>query len=195
MARAGETFERVEPLDLRAWRAWLMAHHGQSESVWLVYYKKAAGGLLGYGEIVDQALCFGWIDSLPRKLDERRSMLLISPRKPGSSWSKVNKDKVERLIREGLMAARGLAAVAAAKADGSWERLNAADALEVPDDLALALSSHLDAARNWAAFPASARRGLLEWILNAKTAATRAKRVAETAGLAAQNKRANQWPR
>jgi uncharacterized protein YdeI (YjbR/CyaY-like superfamily) len=180
---------------LGAWRAWLMAHHGQTESVWLVYHKKAAGGLFGYGEIVDQALCFGWIDSLPRKLDERRSMLLVSPRKPGSSWSKVNKDKVERLIREGLMAVPGLAAVAAAKADGSWERLNAVDALEVPDDLALALFSHLDAARNWAAFPVSARRGILEWILNAKTAATRAKRVAETAGLAAQNKRANQWPR
>lgn len=193
--RAGDHLERVVVETRENLRLWLERHHPQADSVWIVYRKKNAGGQLAYGEIVDEALCFGWIDSLPRKLDDASSMLLLSPRKRGSSWSKVNKDKAARLIAEGRMAAPGLAKIEAAQKDGSWDRLTTVDDLKEPEDLVAALTAHPAAAANWSAFPPSARRGILEWILNAKTEATRRKRIDETASLAAQNKRANQWPR
>jgi len=186
---------QVAPETLEELRAWLSQNHQQTDSVWVVYRKKAAGGQFAYGDIVDEALCFGWIDSLPRKLDADRTMILVSPRKPGSGWSKVNKDKVARLMAQGRMAPPGLAKIEAAKADGSWDKLTAVDALEEPEELRAALRADPQAEQNWNAFPPSARRGILEWILNAKTQATRNKRVRETAALASKNKRANQWPR
>jgi uncharacterized protein YdeI (YjbR/CyaY-like superfamily) len=141
--------------------------------------------------VVDEALCFGWIDSLPRRLDADRSMLLLSPRKPGSGWSKVNKDKVARLTADGRMAPAGLAKVEAAKADGSWARLDAVDALAEPDDLVAALDADPAARANFDAFPRSSRRGILEWIVNAKRPETRAARIATTVALASENRKAN----
>lgn len=193
--RAGDDLERISPQTRADLRAWLQAHHAQRESVWVVYRKKAAGGQFAYGDIVDEAICFGWIDSLPRKLDDQHAMLLVSPRKAGSGWSKVNKDRAERLLAAGRIAPPGLAKIEAAKCDGAWDRLKGVDALQEPQDLRDALAAVPDAAAHWAAFPPSTRRGILEWILNAKTAPTRAKRIAETARLAGENKRANQWPR
>jgi len=189
-------FEQVEPRSRAAWRDWLARHHRQHESVWLVYRKKAAGGPdfpLEAG--IEEALCFGWIDSLPRKLDADRSMLLMSPRKPGSNWSAINKRRAEKMIAEGRMTPAGQAAIDRAKADGSWDALAEVDALEVPADLQEAFAAYPGAADHFAAFPKSARRGILEWIGNARRAETRAKRVLETARLAAENVRANQWPR
>jgi uncharacterized protein YdeI (YjbR/CyaY-like superfamily) len=156
---------------------------------------KKGAGLEGVtlSDAVDEALCFGWVDSLPRKLDERRSMLLISPRKAGSNWSAVNKAKIARMIAEGRMHAAGTAKVEAAKADGTWVALDRVEALEVPEDLAAAFANMPPSATNWEAFPRSAQRGILEWILNARTPATRARRIDETARLAAEGKRANQW--
>ncbi len=192
---AGGAFERVEVTSRAALRAWLEAHHGRSESVWLVTYKKAASDRhVPYDAIVEEALCFGWVDSLPRRLDAERSMLLLSPRKPGSAWSAANKARVEALGAAGLLAAPGLAKIEAAKADGAWTRLDGVERLEVPDDLAAALAALPPAADRFAAFPRSTRRGILEWILQAKRPETRAKRVEETARLAAENLRANQFP-
>jgi uncharacterized protein YdeI (YjbR/CyaY-like superfamily) len=192
--QAGREFERVEVTSRAALRAWLEANHGRSQSVWLVTYKKAAGDRhLPYDAIVEEALCFGWVDSLPRKLDAERSMLLLSPRKAGSAWSAVNKARVEALAVAGLIAAPGLAKIEAAKADGAWTRLDGVERLEVPADLAAALAALPPAADNFAAFPRSTRRGILEWILQAKRPDTRAKRIEETARLAAQNVRANQF--
>jgi uncharacterized protein YdeI (YjbR/CyaY-like superfamily) len=187
-------FERVEPSSRAEWRAWLEANHVRAEGVWLVMPKKGAG-LEGVtlSDAVDEALCFGWVDSLPRKLDERRSMLLISPRKAGSNWSAVNKAKIARMIAAGRMHAAGTAKVEAAKADGTWVALDRVEALEVPEDLAAAFANMPPSATNWEAFPRSAKRGILEWILNARTPATRARRIGETARLAAEGKRANQW--
>lgn len=92
-------FERFYAPDRQTWRAWLEANHASSPGVWLIYYKKGSGQpRVSYDEAVEEALCFGWIDSLPNKLDEQRCMQLFSPRKPGSTWSKLNKDRVERLI-------------------------------------------------------------------------------------------------
>ena len=186
----------VHPLSRARWRAWLREHHTRGDGVWLVRYKKATGQpTLSYDEQVDEAICFGWVDSLPRRLDAERSMLYFAPRKPGSGWSRVNKERVDRMTAAGLMRPAGQAVIDAAKADGSWTLLDAVEDLDIPDDLAAAFARHLGSAAHFDAFPRSARRGILEWIVQAKRAPTRAKRIEETARLAARNERANQWPR
>ncbi len=179
-----------------AWRSWLEAHHTRDAGVWLILVKKGVGlPRIDVSEAVEEALCFGWIDSKPAKLDAQRSMLWFSPRKKKSGWSDVNKKRIERMIAAGLMTPAGLAKIEAAKADSSWEKLDAISALVVPADLTEALAAYTGAADYFEAFPASAKRGILEWISNAKRPETRKQRVDETARLAAENRRANQWPR
>lgn len=178
------------------WRAWLAEHHARAGGVWLVTFKKTSGRPhLPYGEAVEEALCFGWVDSKPGKVDDARTRLYFAPRKKGSGWSRPNKERVDKLVAAGLMTPAGLAKIDAAKADGSWTALDAVENLEVPSDLAAELSKYPDARANFDAFPKSARRGILEWIAGAKTPPTRAKRVEETARLAQDNVRANAWPR
>lgn len=181
------------------WRAWLDGEHARSAGVWAVTVKKSA---LAVGEdyvsavdLNEECLCFGWIDSKPGRIDERLTALLCTPRKPGSGWSKVNKDRLTGLLAAGLVAPAGLAAIEGAKADGSWNRLDQIDALILPDDLMAALDAFAPARAIFDAFPPSARRGILEWIAGARTASTRAKRIDETARLAQIGERANQWPR
>lgn len=194
MTVAGEHLERLEIASGNDLRDWLRQNHGKSESIWLVTWKKTdLMRHVPYDAIVDELLCFGWIDSLPRKLDDDRSMLLISPRKAKSNWSKVNRDKVERLMTAGLMQAPGLNRVEEAKTRGTWEALDTVDTLSIPEDLQAALCAVALADTNFNAFPKSAKRGILEWILNAKLPETRAKRIEETARLAGENIRANQW--
>lgn len=184
----------THPLTRAEWRAWLEVNHARAEGVWMISYKKASGKpAVTYDEAVEEALCFGWVDSKPGKLDDERTMLYFAPRKAGSGWARPNKVRVERLIGAGLMTPAGQAKIDAAKADGSWAMLDAVEDLLIPPDLAEALAGYPAAAANFAAFPRSARRGILEWIVQAKTVATRAKRVAETARLAQDNLRANQW--
>jgi uncharacterized protein YdeI (YjbR/CyaY-like superfamily) len=184
----------VHPLTRAEWRAWLEQNHTRKEGVWLVTYKKASGKpRVEYDESVEEALCFGWIDSKGNKLDQERSLLWFAPRKSSSNWSASNKERVERLTAAGLMTPAGLARIEAAKADGSWNALDAVEALEIPPDLETALGSYSDAGRNFEAFPRSVKRAILEWIVNAKKPETRAKRVEETARLAQENIRANQW--
>lgn len=192
MATAPEN--SVHPLTREEWRAWLAQNHARDTGVWLISYKKAANKpFIPYDDAVEEALCFGWIDSKPNKLDDERTMLWYAPRKPGSKWSKPNKDRAKRMIAAGLMTPAGQAKIDAAKEDGTWSALDAVEALDVPADLARALAEYETARANWDAFPRSAKRGILEWILNAKRPETRAKRVHETARLAAENRRANQW--
>ncbi len=184
----------VHPLSREQWRAWLAEHHARNEGVWFVGFKKATGKpRIEYNDQVEEALCFGWVDSKTNKLDDERSMLWFAPRKAGSWWSAPNKERVERMITRGLMTEAGLAKVEAAKRDGSWTALDAVEALEVPADLAAALARFPRAGGHFEAFPRSAKRGILEWIAHAKRAETRAKRIRETAELAEQNIRANQW--
>jgi uncharacterized protein YdeI (YjbR/CyaY-like superfamily) len=146
---------------------------------------------VAYAEAAEEALCFGWIDSKQKRLDDERSILWMSPRKPTSGWSKVNKDRVARLEAAGLMAEPGRAVVAAAKQSGAWSRLDSAEALEVPDDLAAAFARNRRARANYDAFPSSSQKLILSWIGSARKPATRARRVDETVRLAAQNIRAN----
>lgn len=177
-----------------AWRDWLAEHHATAAGVWLVSWKKATGRpAVGYDAAVEEALCVGWVDSTGRRLDDERAMLYFAPRTPRSGWSRPNKERVARLGAAGLMRPAGHAAVDAAKANGSWTLLDAVEDLVVPDDLRAALDAHPGARGHWEAFPRSAKRALLEWIVQAKRPETRARRVGETARLAARNERANQW--
>ena len=191
-----DTYELVEVHSRAEWREWLRTNHTTSPGIWLVTFKKASGGpYIPYGDVVEEALCFGWVDSVPRKLDAERSQLLMTPRKPSSRWSKVNKDRVDRLIASGHMTEAGQRSIDTAIANGLWVALDDVDALIEPDDLSELLDARPEARRHWEAFPPSARRGILEWILSAKRAETRARRIAETVESAAIDVRANQWPR
>lgn len=184
----------THPKTRAEWRAWLARHHTRAEGVWLITYKKATGKpRVEYDEAVEEALCFGWVDSKPNKLDEARSMLWFAPRKAGTGWSRPNKLRVEKMIAARAITSAGMAKIEAAKRDGSWSALDAVEDLDVPPDLAAALIAAPAASANFEAFPRSAKRGILEWIAMAKRPETRAKRIAETARLAAENIRANQW--
>jgi len=146
-----------------------------------------------YDEAVEEALCFGWIDSLPRKLDDERSMLLFTPRKPKSGWSKLNKTRVEKLLAAGLMTEAGLEKIEMAKQNGAWTALDAVESLAVPPDLQAALDANPTACGHFKQFSNSARKGILQWTESAKRPETRQKRIAETVTLAEKNGKANQY--
>ena len=158
--------------------------------------KKSTGRApFDYDSAVEEALCFGWIDSRARSLDAERSMLWMAPRKAGSGWSKSNKERVVRLVAGKRMAAAGLAKIAAAKKDGSWTSLDAVEAGVIPADLGAALDAKKKARTGFEAFTPSRRRMILHWIQSAKRPETRAKRIAETARLAAIGIPVNLWPK
>ena len=191
-----EDYERVHAETREEWRRWLAANHDSSPGAWLVSWRTATGRpTVGYAESVEEALCFGWIDSIARTIDDERSRQLFSPRRPASRWSRSNKERVERLVAAGLMEPAGLAAVERAKTSGAWTALEDVENLVVPDDLAASFSAHAGAAEQWEAFPPSARRAILTWILDAKRPETRARRIEETASEAAAGRRANERPR
>lgn len=192
--RANPAYAKFEAKTRAEWRRWLRKHHADTRGIWLVTYKKASGEPhLSAQEAAEEAVAFGWVDSLPRTLDATRSMLLMTPRKRGSSWSNINKKRAQKLIVDGRMAQAGLEKIKAAKRDGSWSRLNAVEALRAPPDLMLAFRSKRKAKNYFDEFPRSVKRGILEWILNAKRPETRAARIAETVRQAGRNVRANQY--
>jgi uncharacterized protein YdeI (YjbR/CyaY-like superfamily) len=189
-----DTCQQVLMESRAEWRQWLTEHHQDTPGIWLVTWKKDSGHpQLPYNDIVEEALCFGWIDSRPRSIGADRSALLVTPRKPTSNWSRNNKQRVASLTAAGLMHPAGLAAVAAAQANGRWDALEHVEDLTEPEDLTAALDATPAARQNWDAFPRSTRRAILEWIGNAKTNATRQARIGRTARDAAINIRANQW--
>jgi uncharacterized protein YdeI (YjbR/CyaY-like superfamily) len=172
------------------WREWLQAHHATEQAVWLVYYKKAANQpSLTWSQAVNEALCFGWIDSQAKPLDEERYQQYFSRRKPTSGWSKVNKDKVARLIAEGRMTPAGLASIEVAQQNGSWSLLDEATALVLPTDLALALENVPAAHRYFLSLSKSVRQNILQWVALAKRPATRQQRISDIVEAAAQQLR------
>jgi uncharacterized protein YdeI (YjbR/CyaY-like superfamily) len=180
--------------DAAAWRAWLAAHHATATSVWLILFNKSsAHPSVTYDQSVDEALCFGWIDSKANKRDAHSRYQFFSKRKPKSNWSQVNKAKVARLEAEGKIAPAGRAMIDLAKATGTWNALDSIYGDTLPDDLQAAFDAQPQALAHWNAFPKSTRNGILEWILNAKRPETRQKRIDETVRLAADNIRANQY--
>ncbi len=181
----------VEIHDRETWRAWLEANHATAKGVWLVTWRGRSGRQgLPYEDAVEEALCFGWVDSTAGTVDEERGKLYFAPRKARSPWSATNKARVDRLLAAGRMAPAGLAAIERAKANGSWSVLDGPERLEVPDDLAAAFRAAPPAAASFAAFPPSVRKQLLAWIALAVRPETRAERVRQVAAAAARNERA-----
>jgi uncharacterized protein YdeI (YjbR/CyaY-like superfamily) len=194
--QVGADDERFQPADRAAWRAWLAANHATATGVWAVTYKRTAGKpVVGYDDLIEEALCFGWIDSRPGKLDDERTMLRFTPRRKGSVWSRPNKERVERLIAAGSMTPAGLRAVEAARDDGSWDALNEVDALLVPPDLAAALAEDPAAARGFASISASTKKPILFWVASAKRPETRERRIAEVLRYVAAGRSPLEWPR
>lgn len=157
-------------------RTWLAEHHVQTDSIWLATYKAHHPDHLPWGEAVEELLCWGWVDAVVRRVDDDRSAHRVAPRRPGSAWSAVNKRLVAEARASGAMTPAGEAAISAAQANGMWTFLDDVEAGIVPDDLDAALG---DLRAVWDDWPRSVRRGTLEWIKTAKTAPTRAKRVAD----------------
>jgi uncharacterized protein YdeI (YjbR/CyaY-like superfamily) len=176
----------------QAWRKWLDKNHNTEKSVWLIIYKKESKTpSVYYPEAVDQALCYGWIDSKPNKRDEESYYQFFSKRNPKSKWSKVNKEKIARLLKTKQVMPAGFEMIKIAKQTGTWDALNNVDALQVPEDLQTLFNKNKTALAHWNKFPPSSKRGILEWVLNAKQAETRQKRISETVRLAALNIKAN----
>jgi uncharacterized protein YdeI (YjbR/CyaY-like superfamily) len=190
------SIQRLHAETRREWRTWLEENHDKCSAVWLVSWKKSTGrASISYDDAVSEALAFGWIDSRPNKLDNDRTMLYFTPRRHTSAWSRANKLRVDILRRDGLMHASGEYIITQAIQLGSWSLLDQVEDLVIPDDLMKAFDQYPDSRKNWESFPPSARRGILEWIVQAKRAETRQKRIKETATLAQRNERAAQWKR
>jgi uncharacterized protein YdeI (YjbR/CyaY-like superfamily) len=173
------------------WRVWLAEYAATSPSIWLVTWRRPTGRPApSYDDIVEEALCFGWIDSTARTFDDERSGLRMARRKSGSGWARSNKTRVERLERDGLLTDGGRAVIERAKADGSWTLLDEVENLVVPPDLEAELVALPGARDHFDAFPRGVRRAILAWIVQAKRPETRWRRVQETATLAERNERA-----
>ena len=195
MATAHERYEHIDMLDRAEWRAWLRANHATSAGVWLIYWKTAGGpGRLSYAEAVEEALCFGWIDSRPGRVNDTRTKITMTPRKPGSAWSAVNKARIERLHAAGMMMPAGQAKIDAGKRDGSWDLYDQIEHLTPPDDLAAALTQDEAAAKGFGAFGPSRRKAILLWVATAKQPATRARRIAVIVENALAGRSPLDWP-
>jgi uncharacterized protein YdeI (YjbR/CyaY-like superfamily) len=168
------------PKSQLAWRKWLEKNHLSKQAVWLVFYnKKSALKSITWSESVDVALCFGWIDSKKIKIDEETSHQFFSKRKPKSTWSKINKEKLTKLIDQNLMTEAGLRTIDIAKENGSWTILDDVEELIIPDDLAHAFTLHPNAEEFYLGLSKSNKKQILSWLVFAKTTATRQKRIDE----------------
>ena len=196
MTPAPDGRESVHAESAEEWHAWLLVNHTRREGVWLVQWKPRTGKpTIPYEQAIEEALCFGWVDSTYRSLDEERGMLWYSPRRKGSLWARSNKERVARLEAEGRMTDSGRAAIERAKADGSWTILESVEDLAVPSDLAVALDLRPGSRARWEAFPPTAQRAYLLWIATAKRDETRARRVTESAELIGEGRRLEERPR
>jgi uncharacterized protein YdeI (YjbR/CyaY-like superfamily) len=175
--------------DRGKWRQWLEEHHNSKSEVWLIYYKKGTKKKsIKYEEAVEEALCFGWIDSKVKKIDEERYMQRYTPRKDDSNWSQSNKKRVATLIEQGLMTPSGLEKIEIAKRNGSWYRLDDIERdILVPEDLKSALSENPQAKENFENFAPSQRKQYLWWLKSAKRDDTREKRIREIIRRAEEN--------
>lgn len=184
-----ENFDRVRVASSEELRRWLQEHHGQSESVWVVTYKKHhPDKYVSTAEVLDELLCFGWIDGIRRKLDADQTMQLIGPRR-SQHWAKSYKDRAQKLIDAGRMAPAGYESIARSKENGLWHFMDDVDALIKPEDLEKALDKLPAARTHFDAFPASVQRFTLRWIKLAKTDATRSRRIEKAVRLAQNNER------
>ncbi|WP_018626752.1 YdeI/OmpD-associated family protein [Niabella aurantiaca] len=174
------------------WRNWLLANHDKESSVWLVlYHKGSSTPSVEIAEAMEEALCFGWIDSKAKKRDKESFYLTFSQRKPQSNWSNINKERADRMIKLGLMTQSGQRLIDLAKKTGTWDALTDVQNLVVPADLQELFNQNRSAFGHFEKFSPSSKRVILEWIQNAKKPETRQRRIVETVRLAAENRKAN----
>ena len=184
-----DQLEQFYARDRQEWRAWLEQNHATARGVWLIFYKQQSGKpRVAYDEAVEEALCFGWIDSKAVTVDDERYMQFFSPRKPKSEWSKLNKQRVEKLTQQGLMTAAGLKAIEVAQRNGMWDAADAIEDLTIPEDLKQALAANSTAQQHVERFSTAMKRQILWWIKSAKRPETRLKRIEQVVSAAEQKK-------
>ena len=175
--------------DRKQWHQWLMDNHETSPGIWLIYHKKnSKNKSVSYDDAVEEALSFGWIDSKVNALDDERYMQVFTPRKPGSHWSKLNKERIRKLMKDGLMQPAGLKKVEIAKKDGSWAFLDDIENIVIPEDLKSALENEKTALENFQEMGNSEKKQILYWIATAKRQETRMKRIEKSTKAVAENK-------
>ena len=185
-----ENIEIFYPPNLAAWRTWLENNHKNQQSVWLVFYRKSTGKpSITWSESVDMALCFGWIDSKQIKIDDERSHQFFSKRKAKSTWSKINKLKIEQLIATGQMTDEGYKSIEIAKQNGSWTILDEVEELIIPEDLSAAWAHNPTAQNFYDQLSKSTKKGILQWLVMAKRAETRQNRIKEIVTCASQQQK------
>ena len=178
------------PKTQQDWRKWLEKNHLRHDAVWVKLYKKGSNKpTINWREAVDEALCFGWIDSIKKTLDEQCSIQFFSKRKPNGTWSKINKEKIEQLIADGKMTSTGMAYIDAAKQNGSWSLLDEVEELIIPKDLEKAFKLNKGSKKYFQALNKSTQKNMLKWIVMARQVETRERRILEIAELAAVGER------
>lgn len=189
-----EDVETFYPSTVKHWRQWLQKNHQNKVAVWVIYYKKGSGrDSISWSEAVDEALCFGWIDSTSRPIDDEKYKQYFTRRKPNSVWSAINKAKVQQLIEEGRMAQAGLDVIETAKKNGSWEILDAVETLTIPADLEREFKKYKGSKAYFTGLSKSVRKAILQWLHIAKKDETRQKRIQEIAECAAQQQKPKQF--
>ena len=182
------------PHNKKDWRKWLELNHDYKEAVWLIFYKKKSPNYnLSWSESVDEALCFGWIDSTKKTIDSEKYKQYFSKRKAKSNWSKINKDKVKTLIDQGLMQNEGYKSIEFAKENGSWTILDGVEALEIPEDLKSEFANYKGSMEFFDSLSKSVKKGLLYWVISAKRKETRQKRIFQIVENASRNLKPKQF--
>jgi len=182
------------PNSKEEWRKWLELNRNKKDAIWLIFYKKKSPNHnLSWSESVDEALCFGWIDSTKRTIDSEKYKQYFSKRKVKSNWSKINKDKVKTLIDQGLMEEEGYKSIEIAKENGSWTILDGVEALVIPEDLKEEFINYKDSAEYFDSLSKSVKKILLYWIVSAKRPETKKKRIIEVAENAGRNLKPKQF--
>jgi uncharacterized protein YdeI (YjbR/CyaY-like superfamily) len=177
------------PHNRQDWRDWLEKNHKSSRGLWVIYYKKGTNQpTISYDEAVEDALSFGWIDSKVNALDDQRYMQLFTPRRKGSTWSRINKKRIKKVIKQGLMTPAGMEKIEAAKKDGSWNMLDDVEDMIIPQDLRLAFKRNSTAKNNYTNLSNSSKKAILFWIASAKRQETRDNRIKRTIDMLARNK-------
>lgn len=186
--------EEYCPVDKQDWRKWLELNHDKKQAVWLIFYKKKSPHYnLNWSDSVDEALCYGWIDSTKKTIDEERYKQYFSKRKEKSNWSKINKEKIQFLVEHGLMHESGYKSIEVAKENGSWMILDEVEALVIPVDLKEEFINYKGSFEYFDGFTKSVKKMLLHWIVSAKRAETRKKRILEVVEHASKNLKPKQF--
>ena len=186
--------DTICPANQSEWREWLLKNHQTKQSIWVIYHKKETKiPSMSWSDAVDEALCFGWIDSTRKTIDSQKFIQLFSKRKAQSTWSKINKEKIKKLVAAGSITKAGLEIIEIAKQNGSWTILDTVEELLIPDDLEKAFDANQNSKSYFLSLNKSTKKAILQWLVLAKRAETRQKRIIEIAELAAKKQKPKQF--